>query len=560
MEDDKRRLGWLIPVALVSGAMCATKCWTYDTWWHVASGRWILEHGKIPSENVFSHTFPTHPLLTAEWLGDLVYFGAFATLGFAGLLILKIACATLVSLMIGLRARRMGAGPIVIAACLVFAAILLQPRLSADRPLILSYGFTALQLWLLESYRFGTGEGAPAPRSRLTLFLLVALPWVWVAVHGYAILSVGFSAAFVIEALLNQRKHPEAPSYIGALSIVTVSALCALALTPWGRGIVVHSWELQTVGIQATINEWRPAAWADLVGRDSARIILLILGLVVSLRRRDRLADTLLLLAVLVLGMRGRRFFYLGVVVATPIVAHGLHVVVCGYPRWRRRASSWAFALLICVIATLGYRDVPIEVDFGLGLSESAGFPVQVVEEMRELDVRGPIFNSMRDGGYLAFFAPEYPVFLDGRGLNAYPAGFFELTTTVIAAEPERLVGVLDQWGIEASVVPAGPLADIISLANDRWSLLYADETHQLFVRVDGPNAELARRRGIAYFRMFESAALAERWYRSITSTETRCRRLAEELAMARAEWPPSTGLNDFSSWASQRCGGTTQD
>ena len=278
-------------MALFSGALCATKCWTYDTWWHLATGRWIAEQGSIPTENMFSHTFPAHQLHTVEWLGDLVYYSAYAALGLSGLVVLKVVFAASVSATVGLRARRMGTGPIVVLACLFFAAILLQPRLSADRPLVVSYFLTALQLWLLEGFRDVGAGPEPKRGSYPALVVLVLLPWVWVPIHGYAILCLGFAGAFTVEALVNRYRRPSTTVRFNlvALAIMSLSACCALFLTPWGRGILQHAWGLQAAGAQAILNEWRPAEWADLTGRDSARIWLLLLGLVVSLRRRQTL-------------------------------------------------------------------------------------------------------------------------------------------------------------------------------------------------------------------------------------------------------------------------------
>ena len=32
-----------------------------DLWWHLATGRYILEHGEIPTRDVFSFTYPGAP-------------------------------------------------------------------------------------------------------------------------------------------------------------------------------------------------------------------------------------------------------------------------------------------------------------------------------------------------------------------------------------------------------------------------------------------------------------------------------------------------------------------
>ena len=39
----------------------------FDTWWHRAAGRWIVQHGAIPRADVLSHTVRGHPWTNLEW-------------------------------------------------------------------------------------------------------------------------------------------------------------------------------------------------------------------------------------------------------------------------------------------------------------------------------------------------------------------------------------------------------------------------------------------------------------------------------------------------------------
>ena len=45
-----------------------------DTWWHLGIGRWMTEHGRLPSSNALAHTFPDLPWKYTEWsFGLLLY-------------------------------------------------------------------------------------------------------------------------------------------------------------------------------------------------------------------------------------------------------------------------------------------------------------------------------------------------------------------------------------------------------------------------------------------------------------------------------------------------------
>src|SRR5579863_3637426 len=42
-----------------------------DTGWHIRTGEWILDNGRIPRHDIFSFTKPGQPWFAWEWLWDL---------------------------------------------------------------------------------------------------------------------------------------------------------------------------------------------------------------------------------------------------------------------------------------------------------------------------------------------------------------------------------------------------------------------------------------------------------------------------------------------------------
>ena len=44
-----------------------------DVWWHLRFGRWILDHGRIPTTELFSYTAAGHPLVPQEWLAGVIF-------------------------------------------------------------------------------------------------------------------------------------------------------------------------------------------------------------------------------------------------------------------------------------------------------------------------------------------------------------------------------------------------------------------------------------------------------------------------------------------------------
>jgi len=49
-----------------------------DTWWHLASGRYMVQEGRVPVTDPFSHTRSGMPWIDHGWLAQLLLYGVFA--------------------------------------------------------------------------------------------------------------------------------------------------------------------------------------------------------------------------------------------------------------------------------------------------------------------------------------------------------------------------------------------------------------------------------------------------------------------------------------------------
>jgi len=43
-----------------------------DSHWHIAVGHWILQHGAVPTVDIYSFTLPGQPWIAKEWLSQVV--------------------------------------------------------------------------------------------------------------------------------------------------------------------------------------------------------------------------------------------------------------------------------------------------------------------------------------------------------------------------------------------------------------------------------------------------------------------------------------------------------
>ena len=62
-----------------------------DTYWHLASGQWMLDHHQILRADIFSSTVGGQAYSVGEWLGEIVLTLVFNVGSWAGLAIPRVA-------------------------------------------------------------------------------------------------------------------------------------------------------------------------------------------------------------------------------------------------------------------------------------------------------------------------------------------------------------------------------------------------------------------------------------------------------------------------------------
>src|SRR5438093_10478259 len=106
-----------------------------DLWWHLATGRYILEHGEIPTRDVFSFTYAGAPWFNQEWLAQVLFFDLFRRGGGTALVAFKVlVAASLFPAAAWLGWRRSGswllsAGPAIAAAFVCRPFLDIRPQL-----------------------------------------------------------------------------------------------------------------------------------------------------------------------------------------------------------------------------------------------------------------------------------------------------------------------------------------------------------------------------------------------------------------------------------------------
>src|SRR5436189_163784 len=83
----------LLLVAAALALHSLVHLWDPDVWWHLATGRFIVEHHTLPVTDPFSFTMSGAPWRAVDWLAELILYGAWRVGGATGLGLLTVACA-----------------------------------------------------------------------------------------------------------------------------------------------------------------------------------------------------------------------------------------------------------------------------------------------------------------------------------------------------------------------------------------------------------------------------------------------------------------------------------
>jgi hypothetical protein len=465
---DSLPLGLLLIVFAAAAALMPAQS---DTFWHLRAGADIWRTGHVPRVDSYSHTFPGAPWPDHEWLAQALMFaihrlGGMPALTLAAALAVWASIAIVHGLMVGPpRARTLPLTLGLMIGCCVWSL----------RPQVLTLLGLAVLARLLV-------------RERLRFVPILFL--VWANAHGGVVLGVLVLVAAWAAAALRwwRSRSSEDGRRLRALSLTVPLVGLATAMTPLGFGIyrfvLTSTDRLYTV----EISEWLPTWPTDVVGvLFWASALAFLVALIV--RRRELAAgdwpDWVLVAGALVLApvaFRSSRNVGPFVVLAIPAASRLLG------PGFGKRSSGPTSAdhpiVNLALLAATGLAAIVfVVVAYGRPAARLGWHPIPDGALRAVESCRGPLFNHYNTGGYLIWFTPDRPVFVDSRQ-DPYPVAFM-LANTELERERTSYRGVFARWGIRCAFVAAtSPIAR--DLTADGWQRSFVDRDWAVYAAPTG--------------------------------------------------------------------------
>ena len=426
-----------------------------DTYWHLATARWSVDHGTLLRNDVFSSTVAGHPYGVGEWLGELVLYGAYVAGGWAGIAVLRGLLVAIAAFFITRIARSSGA-PWIVTLPLVVAGLAIASITWTDRPQLWTFALFPLLLELLLRVRAG--------RERL-LLAVPPLFLLWANLHGGYVVGLALVAIFAIEAALRRRGRLAA--YLAG-ALILGAAVTLIDPVPFDAGTTARE---DAAAPPRFITEFLPP---DVLTPPGALFALFILGAAAAaMLRGGNLLDAGLLLPLLWLGLSAQRHMPFFVIAATPFIARWVADVVGAWlPRRAPPASLGPILAGILLIAAL------VAIPFAPSRPDERAYPAGAAEALR--GGSGVLLNEFDWGGWLIWNVPERPVFVDGRYVP-YLGGVFDDFREAVRLGP-GWQEVLRRYDVaEVLIRPDRPLA--VALREDGWHVRASSDRFVLLAR-----------------------------------------------------------------------------
>lgn len=448
-----------------------------DSFWQIKIGRWILDHGAMPTTDFYSFTRTGAPWISTSWLSQVAFAFSHAHWGWAGPVILTAAAIALaLALLVHLLEANIEAPRAVLFAML---ALLLSIHHVLARPHILALPVMVAWVGLLM---------AAADRRSAPSWTWLPLMALWANLHGGFVLGLALIGPISLEAVEHAQKGRRLALFMRWV-LFGIGALVASCCTPYGWRTLQGASNILSLGeVLTLILEWMPANFATFTPFEGALLALIAFGyyrgLVLS---APRIFLILFLTWSALSHVRSidAFAFLLPLVLAKPLGEMFPRPApdAAGADRW---PASLVTALGALTIVAASWASTSLYLGHHHFTFTMTQTPVAAVDLLEQRKAQR-IFNAYQFGGYL--ISRDIPVFIDGRAElygEKFVMDFFKATE---GKKPELLPRLLDEHKIDATLLVADAPGPQILDQLKGWKRIYGDDIAVVHVRDNATTA-----------------------------------------------------------------------
>jgi hypothetical protein len=457
-----------------------------DTFWHIRTGQWILDHVQFPTVDFFSYTASGKPWISTEWLSEIFFAVAFRFGGWRAVVVLAvISTAAIVGILVFYLVRYLRFSVAIGWAVLTTLAI--SPHFLA-RPHIFSYVLVAI--WLIKLLDAYDSENPNLP----SLGTLVPLMVFWANVHGS--FTFGLALLYVFGGVLFfrsivRREYNESRHHLLIVSIVSISAL----ITPYGISSALMT--IKLLDLKFTISHIEELHSPDFqVYRIHLVLFVGLVAAIVGLGIRLGGAKLIAFSLIMLVGLSYLRglvmFFFLAPLIlarpasqcvsylkAAPANMQSSDNNKVSDPVLRYLQKRLIAIPVVCMavaalvsVSTWWREDIIPSKDIA---------PNAAIDFVRRTNITGNVFNSYNFGGFLVF--SDIPTFVDGRALPFGDGFLHKYFDAVDLIDIDGTFQMLDDYKISWVILrPLEPISRALA-QSVFWDKVYSDKYSVVFTR-----------------------------------------------------------------------------
>ncbi len=477
-----------------------------DFFWHLATGRYIVENKVVPDKDVFGHITSGTEWIPFEWGWDILTYSLYNLGGYNAILVFRSLAFCFIFFLYFMLLRKFKVNSFLSILVLFVLLVAIMDRLS-PRPHILTYIFFILTLYILLCYKY-----IDKVKYRKWLYLLPIIFLLWSNLHMGVLAGGLILFVFTLtETIIYLKQSSFTTNDIKALSktelrnlwIISIISALMLLINPHGINTYLYAYGHTKMKMLESVNEWQNPFAPKL---DFGFIITLykvflfsgVLVLFYAYKKKD-LLFALMYIVFAVYSIRAIRFTVDYEMILTFFIIVSIAYVTSLFKniKYNRILSGNLLKgilgiLFIYILSQIPsnaiYEKIQYYRIYGWGIN-SDFIPVQLFDFMKENKISGTPYNHFGTGGYLVWNFPGEKNFLDSRNLNDE---IFNEYNAIMTMQP-GFEKKLEDRGVDY-IVYLDP--DLIRRPNDlkrlvtnyfstnkNWKLVFWDDKSMLFIK-----------------------------------------------------------------------------
>lgn len=482
-----------------------------DFFWHIASGKFIVENKTIPSTDSFGYVTYGQHWIPFEWGWDVLTYTIFNSAGFAGMYILR---ALIVLLTFFIFIKVLDKFKVNFSLKIIFLMIFSWGVLFrfSIRPHLVSYLFYVLLIYIITSYKYSDRK------NYKILYFLPAIFCVWANFHMGVLAGIFLFGIFLLSETLiyffPKRFSTKEISSLNKkellrLAGVFILSLAAMLINPNHINTYIYVYSYTGLKLIYEIGEWQ-SPFSNSFSSSPAMMtykVLLGLGIFVlyyAFKKKDLYA-LLVLIGLTAYSVRAARFTTDYNIIVSLYIFLGIRLLLESMKSIKVRDfiyNSYIFKVALAVIIV--FQIISVENDklfneyfkyyrkWGIG-SDKYFIPQDMFDFAKSINLNetgSHVFNTYTIGGLFVHTFPGGRNFIDSRYLNDEIYSEYDNIQNIKPGFQDKIKKYdIDYFMLSVPNLVGAPqgmsttIAGYLSVRNNEWKLIYWDDASLIFVK-----------------------------------------------------------------------------